>query len=94
MLFELELFASLLSLLDVLDAGLEMFWLTLALCSTGEAIGVVRPSLALVLPTGFWPTGPNPGEVLPGPEDVERSWGDATPVVEVESANLQLAFAA
>lgn len=92
MLLELELLASLLSLLDVLEAGLEMFWFTLALCSTGEAIGVVRPSLVLVDPV-LCPTPTKPGEVLPGPEDVERSCGEATPVVEVVSANLQLALA-
>lgn len=48
--FELELLASLLSLLDVLDAGLEIFWLTTALCSTGDAIGVVRPNFVLAVP--------------------------------------------
>lgn len=74
MLFELELFASLLSLLDVLEAGLEIFWFTLALCSTGDAIGVVRPNLVLLVPLGFGPpTLPKPGEVLPGPDEVERS---------------------
>lgn len=94
-LFELELLASLLSLLDVLDAGLEMFWLTFALCSTGEAMGVVKPSLVLVVPLVFCPpTLPKPGDVLPGPEEVERSCGEATPVVDVVSANLQLAPAA
>lgn len=64
------------------------------MCSTGDAIGVVSPSLVLVLPLEFCPTFPNPGEVLPGPEDVDKSCGDATPVVDVESANLQLAPAA
>lgn len=90
---ELELLASLLSLLDVLEAGLEIFWFTVALCSTGDAMGVVRPNFVLVVPAGFCPMPPK-GEVLPGPDDVDRSCGDATPVVEVESANLQLAPAA
>lgn len=93
MLLELELFASLLSLLDVLDAGLEMFWFIFALCSTGEAIGVVNPSLVLVFPPVL-PTLPKPGDVRPGPEDVDRSCGDAIPVVEVVSANLQLTVVA
>lgn len=57
-------------------------------------MGVVSPSFVLVLPLEFCPTFPKPGEVLPGPEDVDRSCGDATPVVEVESANLQLVPAA
>lgn len=73
-MFELELLASLLSLLDVLEAGLDIFWFTLALCSTGEAMGVVRPSLVLVVPLVFCPpTPPKPGEVRPGPEDVDKS---------------------
>lgn len=71
-LVELELFASLLSLLDVLEAGLDIFWFTFALCSTGDAIGVVSPNLVLVVPEEFCPT-PKPGDVLPGPDDVDKS---------------------
>lgn len=92
---DVELLASLLSLLEVLEAGLGMFWFTLALCSTGDAIGVVSPNFALAVCVEFCPaTPPKPGDVLPGPDDVDRSCGDATPVVEVESANLQLVLAA